>query len=145
MPPCIMCNEIKTATGLVKDYEFWTVFVSQAQNNIGTCIIALKSHSQQTERVKEPEWSELLKIVRGLERSMYVVLDATSVEWKMSTSADDTNSALRSHIGVTVRPHFHLATEHTLRNRLEANTGPYPGFSKAEHRDEIAAALAVKL
>lgn len=145
MPPCIMCNEIETATGLVKEYEFWTVFVSRAQDNIGTCIIALKSHSQQTVRVVEPEWSELLKTVRALERAMYDNLDATSVDWKMSTWADDTNSALRSHISLTVRPHFHSATEHAVRNRLEANAGPYPGFSTAEHRDEIAAALAAKL
>jgi len=67
MLPCLFCElDSQIQADLVKEYNYWKVFVCLNASYLGWCLVGLKRHVEDITEINEQEQLELFKILKVL-------------------------------------------------------------------------------
>ncbi|MDI6881561.1 MAG: HIT family protein [Methanothermobacter sp.] len=61
--------------------DYWIVFLSPNQGNLGSCVVVLKRREEFLGNIREEEWIELRLIIKELERAVKKAFGATLFNW----------------------------------------------------------------
>lgn len=107
MENCSWCNLFEEDKQFqVYEGMFWSVFLSDEQDYIGRCVLALKRHCGQLSELTDDEWKELRSLICKMETCLKAVLGATLCNWSCLMNGFYKDSEPKPHLHIHIRPRY---------------------------------------
>ena len=107
MSNCDWCNLSEEDKQFqVYESSSWCVFLSDEQDYIGRCILALKRHCNSISELTDVEWVELLDLIRKVEACLKAVLGAALCNWSCLMNDFYKDPMPDPHLHIHVRPRY---------------------------------------
>jgi diadenosine tetraphosphate (Ap4A) HIT family hydrolase len=72
---------------LIKENDYWQIFLAPSQRYLGTCVIGLKRHCSSLAELEDVEWAEFSRIVREMEFVLADTFKPTLFNWSCFKNA----------------------------------------------------------
>lgn len=105
MSICEWCN-FQEKEWLLFDTEKWSVYLADAQDYIGRCILVSKRHCGSMSELNATEWLDLKNIIDKLEFIYKEVLQAELCNWSCLLNNFYKDSNPNPHLHIHVRPRY---------------------------------------
>ncbi len=104
---CEWCNLTESKKRfLLKQGEYWSVYLADKQDYIGRCILVLNRHCGSLSQLDSDEWSELKVLIERLEKAISASLGSDMFNWSCLMNDFYKSSLPEPHLHIHVRPRY---------------------------------------
>ena len=91
---------------LLKESNYWKVFLADEQDYVGHCILVLRRHCESLSSLTDEEWMDLHNMVKLTENCVKEVFGAELCNWSCLMNSFYKNAVPNPHVHVHVRPRY---------------------------------------
>lgn len=98
---------------LIFESKYWFILLAPDQNNLGTCVVALKRDEGDLAGLNSEEWEELSKIVRNLQTALKKSFNSTMFNWGCLMNSSYLKNPPNPHV------HWHFIPRYRNKKSFE--------------------------
>jgi diadenosine tetraphosphate (Ap4A) HIT family hydrolase len=108
---CEVCRFLNQNQTLVLQTEFWKVFATQDQSNLGKCIVSCKRHCPSLSELTTEEWLDFKKLICVIEKKIKNAFNADLFNWSCLMNNAFKDGSNNPHVHWHIRPRYRKSTE----------------------------------